>query len=85
MFRPSFTLALVYLVALFFLYAFLLIMPELMTVLRDVQPGPEQQAIAEQAARESFRSKFPWAFALALATLGIGGWLQVLPGLSRRS
>ena len=74
-----------YLAGLFLVYAFLLIMPELVAVLRDVEPGPEQQEIAQRAARDAFRPKAPWALGLALATLGLGAWLQVLPGLSRRS
>lgn len=84
-FRPSFTLALMYLAVLFLVYAFLLVMPELVAVLRDVEPGPDQQEIAQRAAREAFGPKLPWALGLALATLGLGAWLQVLPGISRRN
>lgn len=83
-FRPSFTLALVYLFAFFLVYAFLLIMPELMTVLRDVPPGPEQERLAREAAREAFAPRFLYALGLALASLGLGSYLGVLPGMKRR-
>jgi hypothetical protein len=80
-FRPSFTLALLYLLAFFLLYAFLLILPELLTVLRDVPAGPEQQQIAQETAHRVARPRLAWAVALALGSVGLGAWLQVLPGL----
>ena len=82
-FRPSFTLALVYLVGFFFAFAFLLILPELLTVLRDVPAGPEQQAMAEQVAQQALAPRLSWAVLLALAAVGLGAYLQVLPGLKR--
>ena len=83
-FRPSFTLALLYGVAFFFLYAFLLVMPELLSILQQVEPGPDQQEAATRAVQEAFRPRFPWAVGLALATLALGARLEVLPGLTRR-
>lgn len=82
-FRPSFTLALLYLAVFFFVFAFLLVMPELVGVLRDVPPGPEQQAIAERAVREVAGPRTLWALLLALAALGFGSYLRVLPGMKR--
>jgi hypothetical protein len=82
-FRPSFTLAVVYLLAFFFLFAFLLILPELLAVLRDVEPGPEQERVAQQVAREAFAPRAPYAVLLALASVGLGSYLRVLPGLRR--
>lgn len=82
-FRPSFTLAILYLLAFFAVYAVLLVLPALLAVLRDVPAGPEQQQIAREAARAAFRPNALWALLLALATLGLGAWLQVLPGLRR--
>lgn len=82
-FRPSFTLALLYLAVFFGVYALLLAMPQMLAVLRDVAPGPEQEQIAREAVREAFRPKVVWALLLAIATLGLGAWLQVLPGLRR--
>ncbi len=83
-FRPSFTLALLYLAVFFVVYALLLILPELLTVLRDVPPGPEQQQIAQETARRSFGPKAGYALGLALATIWAGARLQVLPGLRPR-
>ncbi len=82
-FRPSFTLALVYLVAFFVVFAFLLIMPELLAVLRDVPPGPEQERIAQQVAQKAFAPRAIYALALALAAVGLGSYLKLLPGLKR--
>ena len=80
-FRPSFTLALVYLLAFTLLYAFLLIMPELLGVLRDVPPGPEQEEIAREVAQRAFAPRAAYALLLALASVGLGAWLQLLPGM----
>jgi len=82
-FRPSFTLALVYVVAFFTLYAVLLILPELLRVLAEVPPGPEQQEIAEQVAREAARPRIAYAMALALLSVGLGSYLKILPGLKQ--
>ena len=82
-FRPSFTLALVYLFAFFVVFSFLLIMPELLAVLRDVPPGPEQQQVAQETARRAFAPRAVYALGLSLAAVGLGSYLQVLPGLKR--
>jgi hypothetical protein len=83
-FRPSFTLALLYLAGFFTLFALLLIAPELSKVLEEVPPGPEQQRIAEQVAREAARPRIFYALVLALAAVGLGSYLRVLPGLKGR-
>jgi len=82
-FRPSFTLAVLYLIGFFFLFAFLLILPELLAVLRDVEPGPEQQRVAEQVARDAFAPRAVYAVVLSLASVGLGSYLRILPGLRR--
>jgi hypothetical protein len=81
--RPSFTLALVYLLAFFVVFSLLLIMPELMGVLRDVAPGPEQERVAQEVARKAFGPRAIYALGLALAAVGLGSYLRVLPGLRR--
>lgn len=83
-FRPSFTLALVYLVGFFLVFAFLLILPELLAVLRDVAPGPEQQRIAADVAQRAAAPRLIWALGFALASVALGSYLQVLPGLKSR-
>ena len=82
-FRPSFTLALLYLVGFFFLFAFLLILPELLAVLRDSPPGPDQQRIAEQVAREAFAPRALYAVVLSVTCVGLGSYLRILPGVRR--
>ena len=64
-------------------FAFLLILPELLSVLRDVPPGPEQERIAREIAQRAAAPRLLWAVGLALAAVGLGAYLQVLPGLKR--
>ena len=78
--RPFFTLAIVYIFVFFFVYAFALVTPALLEVLRTLPPGPEQQAAAEQAAREAAEGRMGLAFLLALATVVLGVWSRKLPG-----
>jgi hypothetical protein len=70
-----------YLVGFFVLYALLLILPDLLDVLAQVPPGPEQEAIAREVAREAAAPRLLPALALALATAGLGAYYRVLPGL----
>lgn len=83
-FRPSFTLALAYVAGFFALYALLMILPELLRVLAEVPPGPEQQELAAEAAREAARPRLAYALAAALASVGLGSYLRILPGLKSR-
>lgn len=83
-FRPSFTLAALYLLAFFAIFSMLFVLPELLTVLRDSAPGPEQQRLAQEIVHRVAGPRLPWAMALALGALGLGAYLQVLPGLRRR-
>jgi hypothetical protein len=82
-FRPSFTLALFYLAGFFFLFSFLLVLPELLVVLRDVAPGPEQEARARDVARAALQPRLSWALGLAIGSVGLGSYLRILPGLRR--
>lgn len=84
-FRPSFTLAVVYLVGFFFLFAFLLVLPDLLAGLQNVAPGPAQEELAEEIARRAAAPRLPLALLLALGAVGLGAYLQVLPGLKRPS
>ena len=80
-FRPRFSLTLLYLVGFFFLYALILVLPALTEVLTQVPPGPEQEELARQASRKAIRPLLPIAAGLALVTTLIGAHFQVLPGL----
>lgn len=82
-FRPTFTLALLYLAGFFAVFVFLLVLPELLTVLRDVPPGPEQERVAREMVQAVAAPRLPWAVALAVAAVGLGSYLKVLPGLRR--
>ncbi len=76
-------MALLYVGGFFLVFAFLLILPELLAVLRDVPPGPEQERIAREVAQQAAAPRLPWAVGLAVAAVGLGSYLQVLPGLKR--
>ena len=66
------------------LFMLLLTLPELLAVLSRVPPGPEQQQIAEQVAREAARPRLLAGLLLALGAVGLGSYLQLLPGLRKR-
>ena len=65
------------------LFAFLLILPDLLAVLRDIPPGPEQEQMAREVARQAAKPRLLWAVGLALGAVGLGAYLEVLPGLKR--
>ena len=58
----------------------LLIAPQLFEVLRTVPPGPEQQQIAEQVAKETVQPRLGYAFLAAVVTVALGMYKGVLPG-----
>jgi len=80
-FQPRIALGMLYVVGFFFLFALLMVLPELLDVLEQVPSGPEQQQLAEDAAHEAIGSKIYVALAGAILLTGLGGYFQVLPGL----
>ena len=80
-FRPQFTLGLLYAVAIFFLYCLLLVMPELLDVMRSVPPGPAQEEAAREAAYEATRRRLPWALVATILTLIVAAYTRALPGM----
>jgi hypothetical protein len=80
-FRPRALVGLLYFAALFLVFAMILILPELLPVLDALPPGPEQEALAEEVARNAARPRLPYAFLLALLTIALGAYYRVLPGL----
>jgi hypothetical protein len=78
-FAPRFTIGIFYLVAFFFLFSFLQVMPELLQVLGDIPPGPAQQRVAERVVRESYSPLT--ALVLSVATTSLGAYYEVLPGM----
>ena len=78
--RPRFTLGILYLLAFFFVYCFALAGPALWEVLQNVPPGPMQEQIAAQAAKEAVQSRLWIAFVAAVVTTGVGMAKGLLPG-----
>ena len=86
-FRPRFTLTLLYLAFFFFLFGLLLALPELLEGARDLGPGPEELTPEElDRARDTARDALQGgrllvALALAVIATGLGTYARVLPGL----
>jgi hypothetical protein len=83
-FQPRFTLMLLYFAALTFVYCFALASPFLYRYFEigsAGDAGPEQQAQLVEAMREALRGRLWIAVAAAAATIALGIWARVLPGL----
>jgi hypothetical protein len=83
-FQPRFTLLLIYLAVLMFVYCFALASPILYRFYEigsTGNAGAEEQALLAEAMRESLRGRLWIAVAAAAATLALGIWARVLPGL----
>ena len=86
-FRPRFTLTLLYLAFFFLLFAMLFALPGLLEGARNLGPGPEELTPEELArARDTTREALQGgrllvALALAVIATGLGGFARVLPGL----
>jgi hypothetical protein len=79
-FRPRFTLTILYFSAFLLLFGLAAAAPALVEVLRTTPPGPEQEAIAREAARRAVGPRLPIATAAALVATGIGIYARLLPG-----
>jgi hypothetical protein len=85
-FRPRFTLMLLYLAGFYVFYALLLALPDLLAGFRELGPGPEQLTPEELArakgiAQQAIGGKTVFALLAALATVGLGTWRRLLPGM----
>jgi len=86
-FRPRFTIVLLYVAAFFLLYALLLALPDLIAGARELGPGPEEltpeeMARAQEVGRQAMAGgKVLIALVASLATVGLGIWRDVLPGV----
>jgi hypothetical protein len=86
-FRPRFTLTLLYLAFFFFLFGMIFALPDLLEGARNLGPGseeltPEELARARDAARGALREgRLQVALALAVIVTGLGSYARVLPGL----
>jgi len=81
LFRPRFTLGLVYFALFFFFYCGFIVLPALIEIAWEVSFGPELQELAEYVAREQLRGKTSYVALAALLTLGLGSYARILPGL----
>jgi hypothetical protein len=78
-----------YFLAFFVFFCFVLALPDLVEGARALPPGsgPLTDAEREQGARiaaEALRGKLPLALAATIAALALGIWTRALPGLRRR-
>jgi len=80
-FRLRYTLTVLYLSAFVMLYCLAIAVPAMLAVLREVPPGPEQQAAAHEAVRAAVAPRLLVALAAAVLTTGLGAWTRILPGL----
>ena len=86
-FRPRFTLTLLYLAFFFFLFGMVFALPGLLEGALDLAPGPEELtpeelARARDTAREALQGgRLLVALALAVIATGLGAYARVLPGL----
>jgi hypothetical protein len=83
-FQPRFTLMVIYLAALTFVYCFALASPILYRFYEVGSAGgagPKEQALLAEAMRESLRGRLWIALTAAAATVALGVWARVLPGL----
>ena len=79
-FRPRFTLTILYFFAFLLLFCGAFAAPALVDVLRATPPGPEQEAVAREAARRALDARVPLAALAALVVTGIGIYARLLPG-----
>jgi hypothetical protein len=82
-FQPRFTLTLLYLFLLFYLYMRVIAAPALFEVWRSVPPGPAQDAAADAAARAALQGRVWIAFVAALVSVALLAYANVLPGIRR--
>jgi hypothetical protein len=68
-----------YVVAFFFVFSFLQVLPDLIGLLGAMPEGPAQEEAAKQVAEQNVNVYV--SFALALGATVLGAWLRVLPGL----
>lgn len=81
-FKPRFSLSLLYLFAFFILYLALLVLPEWATRVPIGDPDDvEAVAAAREVARDIARTRVLPALVLAVGTLTLGAWKKVLPGM----
>ncbi len=85
-FRPNFTLSILYLIAFFFLFCMLFLLPALSEFTATIPPGTpdaEAQAMIEEFASKTIRPRLGWMLVAATAVTGLGIYAGFLPGTKR--
>jgi hypothetical protein len=86
-FRPRFTLSVLYLAFFFFLFGILLALPDLLEGARHLGPGPDELTAEEldqarETARQALRGgRLLAALGLAAIATGLASYARLLPGL----
>ncbi len=83
-FRPNFTLSILYLIFFFFCYALLFMYPDLSEFARTLPPStPLEEANAKMGAyaKSLIGPRLIWMLGAALATTALGIYSGVLPGV----
>jgi hypothetical protein len=70
--------------AFFFLYCLALAGPSLYEVLVTMPPGPAQEAMAKQVARDTVQGRLGLALVASVVTVAAAAWANLLPGMRRR-
>lgn len=84
-FQPVFTVLLLYFAGLFFGFALLLILPDMLEAAAALPPGADPRVEGARIAQQAAGPRLFEAFLLTTLTLAIGAYYQVLPGLRPRS
>jgi hypothetical protein len=86
-FRPRFTLSILYLVFFFFVFGLIFALPDLLEGARELGPGPDELTPQElekarDTAREALRGgRLLAALGLAVVATALGSYARLLPGL----
>jgi len=82
-FEPRFTLSVLYLAFFFFVWALILVLPEMLEALSRLAPGDDPEAAGKAAAQSAAQGRLWIALALSLASTALGTHFGVLPGTRR--
>jgi hypothetical protein len=80
-FQPRMAIGVIYVLMFFCLYGLLFVLPDLLDILEHVPAGPAQQRLAEEVAHRALGTNVYFAFAAAVATVALGAYYKVLPGM----
>jgi hypothetical protein len=85
-FRPAFTLLMLYFFAFFVFFAVLLALPALLEGMRTIPPATTleaERAAGAEIAKRAVQGKLLYALLAAIVATGIGSYGRILPGVKR--